>query len=501
MFAVVFKFSGNTVRRLSRSGRAVLGLSQPVIIAILLGASLKVALPGATLLPIVGAVAAAVWGALLNRSLHRSLHDALTRLPNRILFLQRLEQAMRRANRQCDQQFAVFLLDLDRFRLVNETLGQTIGNQLLLALTDRLKALPIAATLARVGGNEFALWQQVHNANQAIHVANQLQALLTVPFNLGGQELCITVSIGIVLSGGEYGWSDDLLKDAQLAMYHAKSLGRSRYAVFQPSLRVQAVPLLQLESDLRRAIERQELRLHYQALVSLETGKIVGFEALVRWQHSQHGLLLPAKFVPIAEDNGLIAAVDRWALLTGCQQLSRWQQQFPTNPPLQISVNLSSHQFVQPGLIAYIEQVLAATNLAAGTLKLEITESVLLEDSDAVIATLEQMKALDVRLSIDDFGTGYSSLSYLYRFPTDTLKIDRSFITRIGQDSENDAIVRTIIALAHSLGMTVTAEGIETAAQLALLRHLHCESGQGFFFSRPLDYEATEALLAAAPQW
>jgi diguanylate cyclase (GGDEF)-like protein len=437
------------------------------------------------------------------RSHHSAFRDHLTGLPNRALFMQRLECSVRRTN-QCKQNgFAVLFLDLDRFKSVNKKLGSKNGDRLLVKIAHRLKAcIGYHDLLARVGGNEFAiLLHDVQSTEQANWAAHHLQAQLNLPFNIDDHEICLTTSIGIALSSADYVWSDDLLRDAQTAMYHAKSLGRARYALFQPSMRVQAVTLLQIETDLRRAVERQELRLHYQPLVSLKTGKIVGFEALARWQHPKHGLISPAEFIPIAEDSGLITSVGYWAMLQACHQVRTWQQQFPTDPPMMISVNLSSRQFAQPNLINQVECVLAETGLDAQTLKLEITESMVMEDIEAAIATLGQIKALNVRLGIDDFGTGYSSLSHLYRFPADTLKVDQSFVSRIGLDEENNEIVRAIVTLAHNLGMTVIAEGIETQEQLAMLRSLNCEYGQGYLFSEPLSHEAAATLIATSPCW
>lgn len=492
-----FQFS----RRLSRYGRAIIGLSQSLVVASGLGIALEFAITQTVALPLAAVVAIGAWVTLMGGWLYEAFYDRLTGLPNRNLFLKQIERAIQQSHSQPSYQFAVFLLDLDRFRTLNQTLGHRVGNQLLLALTDRLHSLALVNPLARVEGNAFAILWGTSQKDQASQIAHHLQAALMLPFYIEGQEICITVSIGVVADGKSYDWADDLLKDAQIAVYHAKNLGRARSALFHPSLRVQAVPLLQLETDLQRVVERQELRLHYQAVVSLQTGKIVGFEALVRWQHPEHGLLSPTTFIPLAEDNGRIAAVGRWTLYEACQQIRRWQQQFPCDPPLLISVNLSSRQLTQPDLVAQIEQILQETELDGKSLKLEITESLEIEDTDRAIVTLEQMKSLNVRIGIDDFGTGYSSLSYLHRFPADTLKIDQSFISRIGIAGEDETIVRTIISLAHNLGMTVIAEGVETAAQLALLRKLHCEYGQGYFFSKPLEQSAVEALLAANPRW
>lgn len=459
-------------------------------------------LQGIPLIQIVGLIVAG--GILLTwRSHHSAFRDRLTGLANRALFMRQLECSVRQTNQHKQAGFAVLFLDLDRFKSINKRLGSKNGDRLLVKIAHRLKTcIGCHDLLARVGGNEFAiLLRDVQSVEQANWAAHHLQAQLNLSFDIDAHEVSLTTSIGIALSSAGYVWSDDLLRDAQTAMYHAKSLGRARYALFQPSMRVQAVTLLQIETDLRRAVERQELRLHYQPLVSLKTGKITGFEALARWQHPKHGLISPAEFIPIAEDSGLITTVGYWAMLQACRQLRIWQQQFPADPAMMISVNLSSRQFAQPNLINQVECVLAETGLDAQTLKLEITESMVMEDIEAAIATLEQIKALNVRLGIDDFGTGYSSLSHLYRFPADTLKVDQSFVSRIGLDEENNEIVRAIVTLAHNLGMTVIAEGIETEEQLAMLRSLNCEYGQGYLFSEPLSHEAAATLIATSPRW
>ncbi|NJL36848.1 MAG: bifunctional diguanylate cyclase/phosphodiesterase [Leptolyngbyaceae cyanobacterium SM1_4_3] len=477
---------------------------QFILLSSSVGVGLGLLLLGSTSpMQAVGGLLSCLGILLIWRSHSSAFRDRLTGLPNRTLFMRRLERSVRQTNQRKQNGFAVLFLDLDRFKSMNKKFGSKRGDRLLVKIASRLKtSIGSHDFLARVGGNEFAiLLSEVQSEEQASWDAHHLQVQLNLPFEIDTQEICLTTSIGIALSSAGYVWSDDLLRDAQTAMYHAKSLGRARYALFQPSMRVQAVTLLQIETDLRRAVERQELRLHYQPLVSLQTGKIVGFEALARWQHPKHGLIAPAEFIPIAEDSGLITSVGYWAMLQACYQLRIWQQRFLTDPPLMVSVNLSSRQFAQPNLINQVECVLAETGLDAQSLKLEITESMVMEDIEAAIATLEQIKALNVRLGIDDFGTGYSSLSHLYRFPADTLKVDQSFISRIGLDEENNEIVRAIVTLAHNLGMTVIAEGIETQEQLAMLRSLNCEYGQGYFFSEPLNHEAAATLFAAAPRW
>ncbi|MDX2215375.1 MAG: bifunctional diguanylate cyclase/phosphodiesterase [Oculatellaceae cyanobacterium bins.114] len=438
------------------------------------------------------------------RSLHDAFHDRLTGLPNRALFLKHLERAIRQQRRRQNQPFGVFYLDLDEFRALNETLGRAGGDQLLTAIARRLSSfLGSTTVLARVGGNEFvALTEGVTTPDEAMQLADRLHAEIIAPFQINDRGVVATVSIGIALSS-DYFWAHDLLKDAQLAMYHAKRQGRACHAVFQPQMRVQVASFTQLGADLRWAIERQELRLFYQALVSLQTKQIIGFEALVRWQHPKHGLITPSEFIPLAENTGLIVAIGRWTIRQACSQLWRWQQGLLMESSLLMSVNLSAQEFSQPHLSDYIQQVLRDTGIEGHRLKLEITESTLMSDLETAIATLNQIKSLGIQIGIDDFGTGYSSLSHLYYFPTDTLKIDQSFVRRLGHRSENDEIVRTIITLAHNLGMNVIAEGIETRRQLDLLRSLKCEYGQGYLFSKPLDREAATLLLTEqlTEQW
>jgi EAL domain-containing protein (putative c-di-GMP-specific phosphodiesterase class I) len=313
---------------------------------------------------------------------------------------------------------------------------------------------------------------------------------------LSGHEMFATASIGIALSATGYEQPEEILRDADTAMYRAKAAGKSRYQLFDPSMHAQAVALLQLETDLRHAIERQEFELHYQPIVLLKNQKVVGFEALVRWRHPQRGLVVPGTFIPAAEDTGLIVPLGWWVLQEACRQMQVWQQQFAPNPPLTISVNLAGKQITQPDAAERVQQILQATGLNPSSLKLEITESSLMEQAESTIAMLQQLKTLGVQLAIDDFGTGYSSLSYLYRFPIDTLKIDRSFITGMDVELEKLELVRTIATLAWNLSMNVVAEGIETQQQLSHLKALGCEYGQGYLFSKPVDASATEQLIA-----
>lgn len=434
--------------------------------------------------------------------LYNAFYDALTSLPNRALFMDRLEQALNQAKRQQDYVFAVLFLDLDRFKVINDSLGHSFGDQLLIDIARRLAiCLRPTDTAARLGGDEFTiLLEGINDISDAIRVAERIQAELRLPFTLGEQEVFTTASIGIALSATGYEQPFDLLRDADIAMYRAKLHGKARYEIFNTDMHIRAVARLQLENALRRGVEHQEFEIYYQPIVSLQDGKIIGFEALLRWQHPKRGLLPPKDFLAIAEETGLSVALDHWVLRQACRQMRQWQKAFPFNPPLTICVNFCSKVFAQGDLIEQVNSVLQETGLNAHSLKLEITESVLLENAESVIVML-QLKALGIQLAIDDFGTGFSSLGRLHSFPIDVLKIDRSFISHSGTDVANLEIVGTIVTLAHSLGVHVTAEGVETAEQLARLRELNCEYGQGYFFSLPLDSEETEVLLVAQPQW
>jgi diguanylate cyclase (GGDEF)-like protein len=456
------------------------------------------------------ALVLATAGVVVYRLLHEAFHDALTGLPNRALFMKRLQwvikqqPSVKQGNRSDAPAIAVLFLGLDGFKAINDSFGHRFGDQLLVVTTDRFKAcLHPTDQLARVGGDEFAILRRhVQDPDEVTHLADQLQRQVTLPITLNGQEVFSTASIGIVLGRADADYEpEDILRDAHTAMYRAKASGKARHEVFVTGMRVQVMTRLQLETDLRRAVERQEFRLHYQPLISLQTGKIAGFEALVRWQHPDRGLVPPNDFIPVAEETDLIIPMGKWITHEACRQLRLWQEKFPREQPLIVSVNLSGKQFSQPDLVEHIERTLQETALDGHSLKLEITESIAMTDVESTIALLQRLKALHLQLSIDDFGTGYSSLSYLHRFPTDTIKVDRSFVSRMGDESEDAQIVQTIIILGHNLNMDIVAEGVETAQQLASLRALKCEYGQGFFFSKPLVADAAEALLQADPEW
>ncbi|MDZ8035310.1 EAL domain-containing protein [Nostoc sp. DedSLP04] len=429
--------------------------------------------------------------------IHDAFHDILTKLPNRALFMERLERALMLTKRRADYRFAVLFLDLDRFKVVNDSLGHTIGDQLLTALARRLEnCLRAGDTVARLGGDEFTiLLDDLQNANDVTSVVERIHEVLTSAFQLSGYEVFTTVSIGIALSKGSYNRPEELLRDADIAMYRAKALGKARHEIFDSTMYTQVTKLLELEMDLRRAVERQEFQVYYQPIILLETYKIIGFEALVRWQHPQYGLISPDSFIPLAEETGLIIPIGYWVLGEACRQMRAWQLQFPTDPPLTISVNLSTKQFSQPSLIEQINQIIQETGLEVGSLKLEITESVLMENIQLATFMLSQLQEMNIQLHLDDFGIGYSSLSYLHRFPSNALKIDRSFIAKIGANGENLEIIQAIVALAQSLNIDVIAEGVETLEQLAQLQVMKCKYAQGYFFSQPLDRKLVETLI------
>ena len=435
--------------------------------------------------------------------LHDALHDSLTQLPNRALFMDRLEQQLKRTITQDNYEFAVLFLDIDRFKVVNDSVGHLIGDKLLIEIARRLEqCINPTDTVARLGGDEFTiLLENIQNIEEATLVAECIYHALVLPFKLDGYELFASASIGIALSSDGYDKPEDILRDADLTMYSAKERGKARYEVFDPSLHELAIKRLQLETDLRRGLERQEFHIYYQPITSLVTGNLSGFEALARWQHPTRGMISPTEFIPIAEETGLILSLGNWLLKEACKQLRHWQVKYNLHPPLKISVNLSGKQLEEPGLVKQIEEILKETGLDGRFLKLEITESTLMDNLETATNILLALREKKIQLSIDDFGTGYSSLSYLHRFPVDTLKIDRSFIDQIQSNQDNSAIVKAIVTLAHVLNMDVIAEGIETTSQLAQLKLLKCEHGQGYYFSKPLTKEEAEELIASSPQW
>ncbi|MCA1635727.1 MAG: EAL domain-containing protein [Acidobacteria bacterium] len=433
---------------------------------------------------------------------HAAFHDALTNLPNRALFTDHLKLAIERTKRQPGHNFAVLFMDLDRFKNINDSLGHIYGDQLLVAISQRLKGcLRQVDVIARLGGDEFAvLLDGFTEPNDVLRVAEKIQKAISEPLTIDRNEAFTSASIGIALSSTGYERPEDVLRDADTAMYRAKDGGKARHEIFDEVMYARAVSLLNLENDLRRAIERQEFEVYYQPIVTLKTGGVCGFEALLRWQHPTRGMISPAEFIPLAEETGLIIPLGQWVLEESCRQMREWHEQSLANRMLTVSVNLSGKQLSRDDLCQQIKLILERTGLDPRSLKLEITESVVMDNADLAINMLQQLHNLGIQLSIDDFGTGYSSLSYLHRFPVNNLKIDRSFISRMGLGDENLEIVRTIIMLARNLGMEVIAEGIETKEQLAQLRALSCSFGQGYLFSVPLDAESAVALIRQVQQ-
>jgi diguanylate cyclase (GGDEF)-like protein len=431
----------------------------------------------------------------------RGLWDALTGLPTRSILADRLQRSLTRARRQKDYGFAVMALNPDRLKLINVSLGRSHADQLLEALAQRLAAsLRPADLVARTGSDAFMiLVDHIAGLVEATHMAERVREALSVPFDLGGHEVFSTVSVGIALSHAGYERAEDMLRDAEVAMDRALAGGGDRYELFDKTMHARALVHLQIETDLRRAVERQEFVVHYQPLVSLDSGRISGFEALARWQHPDRGLLPPAKFIPVAEETGLIVPMSAQVFLEACVQVRAWQDRFRRDPPLRVSMNFTSTQFTQSEVESTIIAAVRSSGLDGKQVIAEITESVMIRDINSVLTVLEGLKIYGIEVHIDDFGTGYSSLSYLHRLPVDALKVDRSFVSRLPGDEDADLLVRTIIDLAHNLRMHVVAEGIETEAQLERLRELGCELGQGFLIARPADKDAIESLLSTSP--
>ncbi len=440
---------------------------------------------------------------LQNKLLNIALHDSLTGLPNRVLFIKRLEKALNRAQLETDFQFAVFFLDCDRFKLVNDSLGHMVGDELLIAIANRLEQslLPVDS-LARLGGDEFGIiLENLTDITQAIQVAEHILQQFSLAFKLSRYEVFINASIGISWGNSHCDKPEYLLRDADTAMYRAKALGKARYHVFNPEMHHEATQLLELENDLRRAVERQEFIVYYQPIISLVTGKISGLEALVRWQHPTRGLIYPTEFMTVAEETGLIHAINIWVLRSACEQLTIWQNHSRTLESLTISVNLSVRLFSNPKLLAQIDQIIQETKINPACLEIEITESIIMENSQALKKILQQLTERKIKLVMDDFGTGYSSLNYLYSFPFNVLKIDQSFVKRMQENEESMGLVPAMLSIAKSMGMSAIAEGVETTFQLAQLRNLKCNFAQGYLFSQPLQPELVLDFITNAPQW
>ncbi len=430
-----------------------------------------------------------------DRIRYQALHDPLTDLPNRVLFLDRLGHALTRPGAEV----AVVLLDIDNFKLVNDSLGHSAGDELLRKIAPRLTdALRPGDTIARLGGDEFVvLLEHVADERAAARVAERIVTAFELPFELSAGEHFAKASLGIAIAGGEEEDPAALIRDADAAMYQAKARGRARFEVFDGAMRARTVKRLSVENDLRRALERDELRVAYQPIVSLKDGSIAAAEALLRWSHPERGLIAPADFIPVAEESGLIEPIGRWVLNAACAQAAQWHALRPAAPPLGIAVNLSVRQFTQRDLEATVAGALAASGIAPSSLCLEITESVLLDEPDTVSETIKGIARHGVRFALDDFGTGYSSLAYLTRLPIDGLKVDRSFVDELGSSARSTAITTAIVRMAQALSIEVVAEGVETQAQLDTVRDLGCELAQGFYFHRPLEASAVTALLGA----
>jgi diguanylate cyclase (GGDEF)-like protein len=431
------------------------------------------------------------------RLLYDAFHDALTGLPNRALLTDHLKFAVERAKRREGYLYALLFMDLDRFKDVNDSLGHMMGDQLLIETAKMLAGnLRPTDTVARLGGDEFVvLLEDINNISDATTLADRIQRTLSTSIQLTGHPVYITASIGIVLSVTGYQQPEDVLRDADIAMYRAKALGKDRYEIFDPAMRDRIMERLKLENELRRALDRRELDVFYQPIVSLKTGRIIGLESLVRWHHPERGLVLPGEFIPLAEETGLIIPLDRYVLREACRQMHEWHAQMPTEPPLTVSVNMSGRQFTQPDLIESIELILKDTSLEPPSLNVEITESTIMEDHEYTANVLSKLQALGVQVQIDDFGVGYSSLSYLSRFPLNALKVDRTFIKLMTEDSNNLKIVQAIVMMTHGLGMGVIAEGVETEKQLTQLNALGCEYVQGYLLAVPLDSQKVKELL------
>jgi len=435
--------------------------------------------------------------------IYDALHDTLTSIPNRTLLLDRIRQSLVRRKRYPKTSFAIIFIDLDRFRLVNESLGHIHGDELLQLISARLKeTIPIGDTVARLGGDEFSvLLQDIESVRDVEAIAKDIQNSFSKPFFLGDKEVFASASMGIAHSDNNYKTPEEILRDSELAMYRAKRGGKSQSIVFQPQFRQSSLSPIDLDTDLRRALDRDEMELHYQPIISMRDRTISGFEALLRWSHRSRGVISPNEFIPLAEETGLIYDLGQWVLGKACKQIAAWNKSKEKEDQLEISINLSSRQFSDPNLVEGIVENIEKSGFNAEFLKIEITESALMQNAQRSVSMLNQLKDLNIKVCVDDFGTGYSSLSYLHTFPIDTLKIDRSFVHDMSRNFRNMEIIRTIIMLAHNLKLDVIAEGVETGEQDAQLSALGCQFAQGFYFSRPLNSSDAALLIQQNHRW
>ena len=435
--------------------------------------------------------------------IYDALHDTLTSIPNRTLLLDRIRQSLVRRKRYPKTSFAIIFIDLDRFRLVNESLGHIHGDELLQLISARLKeTIPIGDTVARLGGDEFSvLLQDIDSVRDVEVIAKDIQNSFSKPFFLGDKEVFASASMGIAHSDNNYKTPEEILRDSELAMYRAKRGGKSQSIVFQPQFRQSSLSPIDLDTDLRRALDRDEMELHYQPIISMRDRTISGFEALLRWSHRSRGVISPNEFIPLAEETGLIYDLGQWVLGKACKQIAAWNKSKEKEDQLEISINLSSRQFSDPNLVEGIVENIEKSGFNAEFLKIEITESALMQNAQRSVSMLNQLKDLNIKVCVDDFGTGYSSLSYLHTFPIDTLKIDRSFVHDMSRNFRNMEIIRTIIMLAHNLKLDVIAEGVETGEQDAQLSALGCQFAQGFYFSRPINSSDAALLIQQNHRW
>ncbi|MGE5172863.1 MAG: putative bifunctional diguanylate cyclase/phosphodiesterase [Betaproteobacteria bacterium] len=430
--------------------------------------------------------------------MYDAFHDPLTGLPNRALFIDRLQHVITASQRRPGTtDYAVFFLDIDRFKIINDSLGHTIGDQLLVLVGRKLAdCIRPGDTIARLGGDEFAiLLENISDPVYTVNVAERIREKLVLPLNIKGHEIFSSISIGIALGSERYERPEQVLRDADIAMYEAKGRSNAAYEIFDTKMHANILDRMQLVADLQGAVDHKELTLYYQPIMDLITQKVIGFEALVRWNHPTRGLIYPMEFIPLAEEHGLIYHIGEWILHEACRDLKMLQIRYPVQPPLSMSINISGRQFSRQDLVGILSRFLAETGVDSHTLILEITESMIMENVGAAVETMNRLRSMGIHLHIDDFGTGHSSLSYLQRFPVSALKIDRSFINKLTANGGNQEVITHIVSLAKSLNFEVIVEGVEMEHQLANIKSLHCGYGQGFLFARPMSFNAIDVWM------